>query len=65
MNSYLKFLSGCINECECSIQETEEHLTEGVVPFAKIKDTKEVLEVWREELKDLKQRKYETESTLT
>ncbi|ETT84189.1 hypothetical protein MKZ08_08395 [Viridibacillus sp. FSL R5-0477] len=66
MNSYLKFLNDCIQECECNIQEAEERLTKGVVPFAEIKDTKEFLEEWREELNDLKQRReYETESNLT
>ncbi|MGE7836472.1 hypothetical protein [Viridibacillus arvi] len=62
MNSYLKFLNDCIHECECNIQEAEECLTKGVVPFTEIKDTKEFLEEWREELKDLKQRRKKEEN---
>ncbi|MGF9979338.1 hypothetical protein [Viridibacillus arvi] len=61
MNSYLKFLYDCIHECECNIKEAEERLTEGVVPIAEIKDTKVFLEEWREELKDLKQRRKKEE----
>lgn len=59
---YLKFIKTCIQECEEKINDYKAYLHEGVVTFDEIKARKDLLEVWQEELIELKQTEKKLES---